>query len=73
MEADYPEAFEEDAITAEEAMGASPRFIAFRNRGAIAFRLQAEDDTANELVTKDEIWLLLSDALERGAQVEIAE
>lgn len=73
MHAGYEEAFEEDAISDEEAMGVSPRFIAFRNKSAIAFRLQTEDDTAIELVTKDEILLLLSDALERGVQVEIAE
>lgn len=73
MHAGYEEAFEEDAISDEEAMGASPRFMAFRNKSAIAFRLQTEDDTAIELVTKDEILLLLSDALERGVQVEIAE
>lgn len=73
MHTGYEEAFVEDAISDEEAMSASPRFVAFRNKGAIAFRLLTEDDEANELVTKDEILLLLSDALERGAQVEIAE
>lgn len=72
MTTTYPEAFDEDAISLEEVMGAADRFVAFRTCSAIAFRLPREADSDVTLISKDEVLHLISEQLERGAQIEIA-
>lgn len=64
--------FVEDAITDVEVWGASPRFIAFRSNGRITFRLATDHELAGELMCRDEILHLLSEQLERGLQVQVA-
>jgi hypothetical protein len=59
-------AFNEDAITDQEAINASPRFAAFRKGNAVGFRL-SED--ADNLLSKDEVMHFVSQQLDAGTTV----
>ena len=69
---DPREIFDEPAITAEEALGASERFIAFRTDKGISFQM-APDDHAGPLMSLDEIQDLLSRKFEGGALVTVED
>ena len=65
-------AFEEEAITYEEALGASERFVAFRTSEGIAFRMSIDETHQGKLITKDEVLHFLDRQLEGGFQIQVA-
>lgn len=70
---DQNDAFEEDAISFDEVMGACDRFIAFRDGDGLAFRLAGdEDDSGVRLISRAEVLHFLEEQLESGAQVQVA-
>ena len=71
---DCPEVFDEDALSLDDALGASERFIAWRSDRGIAFRLgRPEEANTARLVSRDEIVHLLTKQLDRGAQIELLD
>lgn len=70
---DNTDAFHEDAISVDEVMGASDRFVAFRAGERLAFRLFTDGDDVNgRLISKNEVLHFLGEQLEVGAQVQVA-
>lgn len=70
---DYSDcAFSEDAVSAEEALGASARFAAYRSGGGLAFRLVNDGDLDARLISRDEVMHFLERRLEAGGQVEMS-
>lgn len=70
MSTGYPEAFNEDAISNDEAIGASDRFVALHDGTRILFRLHDGAGHAH-LVSRDRVLHFIAGQLEAGLEVRV--
>lgn len=68
---DESDFFDEDAISETEAWNSCERFVAYRQGEGLAFQLY-QGQSAEKLVSRDEIFHFLEQRLEDGAEVSVA-